>query len=199
MQKLNLRTTFLGYALMSALMLVVLLPGRMSAQATPTRTREAGITAFAAYSRIAPDYGPAGNGITVGAAYTYFLKYLSPSLEARYKHGSATAVNESTFGGGLRVEHTISYFHPYADFLISKGSITFANKNYIGSNGTGSNGSIVYSVGGGVDYDFADNWALRVDYQHESWNVNQNPTVELTPHAFSVGVLYRIHLHRPQY
>jgi len=79
--------------------------------------------------------------------------------------------------------------------MVSKGSISFAQKSYIGSNGAGSNGSVVYSMGGGVDYDFADQWAVRVDYQHESWNVNQNPTVTLSPSAFSLGVLYRIRLH----
>jgi len=195
MQRHSLRRNILRFALPMALMPLLLLPARISAQATAARSRNAGLTTFVAYSRVNPDYDIAGHGITVGAAYTYFLKFLSPSVEVRYKNAHARAVNESTFGGGVRVEHPISYFHPYADFMVSKGSISFAQKSYIGSNGAGSNGSVVYSMGGGVDYDFADQWAVRVDYQHESWNVNQNPTVTLSPSAFSLGVLYRIRLH----
>lgn len=178
------------------LCLLVLTPSLLDAQATPARVREAGLSTFVTYTRLSPDYDIAGNGVTVGAAYTRFFKLFSPSVEARFKYGQGRAVNERTVGGGIRVERAISYFHPYADFLISSGTITFAQKYYIGSNGTGSNNSMVYSVGGGVDYDFADQWSARVDYQHESWNLGGTPSLTMTPHALSFGVLYRIRLHR---
>jgi len=200
MQRQNPRRMMLRFALSAAMLsLLILVPNRMSAQAAPARSREAGITTFVMYSRVNPDYDSAGNGVTVGGAYTRFFRFASPSVEVRYKYGRGRAVNESTFGGGLRVEHAISYFHPYADFMISKGTINFAQKSYIGSNGTGSNGSVVYSYGGGVDYDFADQWSARVDYQQESWNLNENPSLTLAPRALSIGILYRIRLHRNQY
>lgn len=181
------------------LSLLILVPNRVQAQATAARSREAGLSAFVAYTRLNPDYGPAVNGVTVGGDYTRFFKYISPALEVRFKTSSTISVAERTFGGGVRMEHQFRYFHPYADFLVSSGTITFAKKNYIGSNGTGSNGSIVYSYGGGVDYDFADQWAARVDYQQESWNLNETPSLTLAPRALSIGVIYRIRLHRDQY
>lgn len=191
-RKLILRFT-LSAALVS---LSFLIPDHLNAQATATRSREAEASAFVTYSRVNLDYGPAGNGGTFGLDYTRFFQLVSPSLEVRFKTASGKVVGERTFGGGLRLEHQWSYFHPYADFLVSKGTITFANKNFIGSNGTGSNGSIVYSYGGGVDYDFADQWSARVDYQGESWNLHETPAITLAPRALSIGVLYRIRLHR---
>ena len=198
MQRQHPQRTVLRLALLaSVLCLLSLAPNQMNAQATAARSREAGLAAFGTYSRVTTDYYVPGNGFTVGGDYTRFYKWLSPAVEARFKYGSNKAVTERTIGGGIRVEHQISYFHPYADFLISSGTITFAGKNYIGANGTGTNGSIVYSAGGGVDYDFADLWSIRVDYQHENWNVNKSPVVTLTPNALSFGLLYRFRLHRP--
>jgi len=176
--------------------LSILIPDRLNAQATATRSREADASTFVAYSRVTMDYGAPGDGVTVGANYTRYLPFVSPSLEIRFKTASGITVGERTFGGGLRLEHQWSYFHPYADFMVSKGTITFADKNDIGSNGTGSNGSIVYSYGGGVDYDFADQWAARVDFQGERWNLNETPALTLAPRALSIGILYRIRLHR---
>lgn len=200
MQRQNSRRMILGFVLSPALMsLSMLVPNQMMAQATAARSREAGVSGFVAYTRLNPDYGASVNGITVGADYTRFYKYLSPAIELRFKTSGTQAVAERTFGGGVRVEHQISYFHPYADFLVSQGTVTFAQKYYIGSNGTGTNGSIVYSFGGGVDYDFADQWAARVDYQSESWNLNESPAITLAPRALSIGVVYRIRLHRNEY
>lgn len=193
----NLQRLILKFALTAALVsLTALAPERLSAQAAPTRSRAAGASAFVTYTWLDPDYGSSGSAVTVGGDYTRFFKLISPSVEARYKTGSGAAVTESTFGGGVRVEHQIKYFHPYADFLVSYGLISFAEKNYIGSNGNGSNNSIVYSFGGGLDYDFADQWAVRVDYQSERWNLQSVPNVMLTPNAYSAGILYRFRLGR---
>ncbi len=192
-RKLILRFALSATALVS---LSILGPNSLNAQATATRSRDAEASAFVAYTRLSPDYGPAGNGVTVGADYTRYLPIVSPSLEVRFKTGSGVSAGERTFGGGLRLEHQWSYFHPYVDFMVSTGTITFPQKNFIGGNGIGSNGSIVYSYGGGVDYDFADQWAARVDYQGENWNLNETPAITLTPRALSIGILYRIRLHR---
>lgn len=198
MQKQNPQRMVLRLALLaSVLCLLSLAPNQMNAQATAARSREAGVSAFAMFSRVWPDYDIPGNGFTFGADYTRFFKWASPSLEARFKKADGRAVNERTFGGGIRVERSFSYFRPYADFLVSSGTITFAGKNYIGAQGTGSNGSIVYSMGGGLDYDFSEQWAFSADYQHESWNVNKTPVVTLTPTALSFGLRYRFRLHRP--
>jgi hypothetical protein len=193
----NLQRLILKVALTAALVsLTVLAPERLSAQAAPTRSRAAGASAFVTYTWLDPDYGSSGSAVTVGGDYTKFFKFVSPSIEARFKTGSGAAVTETTFGGGIRAETQIKYFHPYADFLVSDGLISFAEKNYIGSNGNGSNNSLVYSFGGGVDYDFADQWAARLDFQSESWNLHSVPNVMLTPRAYSIGILYRFRLGR---
>ncbi|WP_188759636.1 hypothetical protein [Edaphobacter acidisoli] len=181
----------------SLLVLPVLLANRMDAQATAARSREAAVSAFGMFTHLTPDYGQSVKAFTAGGDYTRFYQALSPSLEVRFKTSSMGTVSERTFGGGIRVERSFSYFRPYADFLISDGTINFAQKYYIGANGTGTNGSVVYSYGGGLDYDFADQWAVRVDYQQESWNVNKSPAVTLAPRALSFGVLYRFRFHHP--
>lgn len=193
----NLQRLLLRFALTAAVVALTLLaPERLCAQAAPTRSRAAGASAFVTYSRLAPDYSSDGNAVTVGGDYTRFFKFISPSIEARFKTGSGPAVTETTFGGGIRVETQIKYFHPYGDFLVSNGLISFAKKYYIGSNGNGSNNSLVYSFGGGVDYDFADQWAARFDYQSERWNLHSTPNVTLTPSIYSIGILYRFRLGR---
>lgn len=178
------------------LSLPVLLTSQMSAQATAARSRAAGISAFGMFGRLTPDYGGPVKAYTVGGDYTRFFQVISPAIEFRYKGSTTGTVSEKTIGGGIRVERSFSYFRPYADFLISKGTIDFAQKNLIGANGTGTNGSVVYSYGGGVDYDFADQWAVRVDFQQESWNLNETPAVTLAPRALSFGVLYHFRFHR---
>lgn len=191
----NLQRLILRFALTAAVVCLTLLaPERLSGQAAPTRSREAGASAFVTYSRLDPDYSTGGNAVTVGGDYTRFFRFISPSIEGRFKTGSGPAVTETTFGGGIRVETQIKYFHPYGDFLVSDGLISFAKKEYIGSNGKGSNNSLVYSFGGGVDYDFADRWAARIDFQSESWNLHSVPTVTLTPRIYSVGILYRFRM-----
>ena len=180
-----------------ATLLLLLLPARMNAQATAARSREANLSAFGMFTHLTPDYGPPVKAITVGGDYTRFFQVLSPAIEFRYKDSSTGAVSEKTIGGGIRVERSFSYFRPYADFLISKGTINFAQKYYIGANGSGTNGSVVYSYGGGLDYDFADQWAVRVDFQQESWNVNKSPDVTLAPRALSFGILYHFRFRRP--
>lgn len=180
-----------------ATLLLLLLPARMNAQATAARSREANLSAFGMVTRLSTDYGGTVKAITIGGDYTRFYQLLSPALEIRFKDSAMGAVSEKTFGGGIRVERSFSYFRPYADFLISKGTINFAQKYYIGANGTGTNGSVVYSYGGGLDYDFADQWAVRVDFQQENWNVNKSPDVQLTPRALSFGILYHFRFRRP--
>jgi hypothetical protein len=186
----NLRWLML---LSTALVCTVLTPDQLCAQATPVRSRAAELSAYVGYTNLTPDYGGGHNsGISVGADYMKYLPWLSPSLEVRFKTApGGAAVGERTLGGGLRVEHQIKYFHPYGDLLVSTGTITFVNKAYLGANGTGSNGSIVYSYGGGVDYDFANQWAARVDFQSEHWNLDEVPAITLTPKVLTVGILYR--------
>jgi hypothetical protein len=171
----------------------------LSAQATAAASKFGDLSTFAAYSRISPDYGPPNGGFTFGAGYTHYLRLpLTPTLEFRIKRSSnGAAVNENTWGGGIRIEHTIQNFHPYGTFLISKGTIHYNFSNPYNPHPTGQpytqDGSIVYSPGLGVDYDLTYRWAVRADYQFECWNLGYNQT--LSPTALTIGVLYRVPAH----
>ena len=196
----NLRRLISGIVLPTTLVLLTLLvPEQLSAQATAARSRDADVSGFVAYTRLSPDYGGQDNGVTLGGDYTRYFRFISPALEIRFKTAWGQTVGERTFGGGLRVEHQFGYFHPYADLLVSTGTINFAQENYIGANGIGTNNSVVYSYGGGLDYDFADQWAARVDFQGEHWNLEETPNITLAPRAFSIGVLYRVRFRRHRY
>ena len=76
-------------------------------------------------------------------------------------------------------------------FFVSAGTITFTHPliDPAGKAIPRSDNSIVYSLGGGVDYDFARHFRrLRVDYQFEHWNLGTNLT--FTPQALSIGAVY---------
>jgi opacity protein-like surface antigen len=178
------------------LLLIVLYSQSLGAQGIPTASKEAAISFFGAYSRVYTDRNSQkDNGFTFGVAYThYFDWFLTPSLEVRGKIANGGTVGEKTFGGGIRVEHRLKKFSPYANFFGSYGKITFTQPN---TSGPGPSyrydDSTVYSTGAGLDYYITSEWAARVDYQFEHWNVGLHNT--FTPQIFSIGVLYRIPFH----
>jgi hypothetical protein len=171
-------------------------PQFLKAQAEPAASKIGEISAYGAYSHVWPDYDPGtDNGAIFGLDYTRFLHWvLTPSLELRGKVASGPNVNERTWGGGIRGEHRFGNFYPYADFLVSSGTINF-NQPIIDVSGKlyKSDNSIVYSVGGGVDYDITRHFAARFDYQFEHWNLAT--TQSFTPQALSIGVVYHLSPH----
>lgn len=173
---------------------VALRPTALLAQATPVAVRKAEISAFAAFTRVTPDYGPFSNkGFTFGVDYLRPVRwFLKPSLEFRGTFTPGETVGERTLGGGLRVEHPVWRIHPYADFLVSAGTITFTHPS-IDSRGRlyKSDDSIVYTYGGGLDYDLTRRWAAKIDYQGEHWNLG-SAAQTLTPQVLTIGVVYRI-------
>jgi len=171
-------------------------PQSLTAQASPAASKTGEISVYGAYSRVWPDYGPQkDNGAIFGAEYTRFTNFfLAPSLELRGKVVSGPTVNERTWGGGIRGEHRFRNFYPYIDFLVSSGTIQF-NHPFIDARGNlyQSDNSIVYSAGGGVDYDITRHFAARFDYQFEHWNLGTTQT--LTPQALSIGAVYHLTAH----
>ncbi len=165
----------------------------LEAQASPTASKEAAISLFGTYSRVSTDRNSLkDNGFTVGAAYTRYINwFLTPSFEVRCTIAPGDTVGEKTFGGGIRVDHRMKRFSPYANFFASYGKITFTHPN---TSGPGPpyryDDSTVYSTGVGLDYYMTSKWATRVDYQFEHWNLGRNET--FTPQIFSVGILFRI-------
>lgn len=173
---------------------VALAPASLWGQAAAVGVRKAEVSAFAAYTRVTPDYGPFINqGFTLGGDYTRPIHFfLQPSLEIRGTLSPGKTVGEKTFGGGLKAEHPIGRFRPYADFLVSAGEITYTHPT-IDSRGRLyiSDNSLVYTYGGGLDFDVNKHWAAKIDYQGEHWNLGSEAQT-LTPRLLSIGVVYRI-------
>jgi Outer membrane protein beta-barrel domain len=158
------------------------------AQATPAASKTLDFSVFGAYNHSDPDYGPYGNnGGTFGFNATrYFHFPVSPSLEFRINYSDGKTVRENSYLGGLRGQMTVFHrFHPYAMGLIGTGDIHFNFHNFeLGDN------SIVYSVGGGTDFDIYRNLQGKFDWQYQFWSTGNNAS--LTPTITSIGIAYRI-------
>jgi hypothetical protein len=176
-------------------------PRHLNAQAAPAAQRGSEMTAFGMLSRGNPDFGGHVNtGVAFGADYMRYLRWwVNPSLEFRAKILPGPTVRQTTYGVGLRGEHTIRQFHPYGDFLVSYGDITFYNPTFNPIRTESSESSLVYSYGGGVDVDVIKQWAARVDFQSEHWNIGKTAggqDITLTPFLWSIGAVYRFEFGR---
>lgn len=176
----------------SALLLGVLLAttGIASAQALITAGRGAEFAPFAQTTLVRPDWGPSNNiGYTLGIDYTRFIRSIvQPSLEVRMTSANGTTVNERSYTGGLKLQTSIHRVHPYATVLAGYGTI---HLNYNDGTYTGDNG-IVYSLGGGADFNVTSQWKLRFDFTHQQWNLGNAP---LSPMTLGVGVSYSLPFH----
>ncbi len=173
----------------------------LAAQATPVSQRTGEFSAFVTYTLLWPEWNgisETNNGVTFGVEYGRFIHHLPvvPALVMRGKTAPGNTVGEHTLGGGIKIDHSFRSLplRPYGDFLISGGNITFTHpvvdyrpKLYISDN------SVVYSVGGGLDLDLTQSWAVRADYQYEWWSIGIDQN--FNPHALSFGVVYRIPYH----
>ncbi|WP_160115271.1 outer membrane beta-barrel protein [Bryocella elongata] len=163
------------------------------AQATATASKKLDISAFAGYSYLKPDYGPAhDNGFTFGANITRAFHFpVKPSLEARVSLNHGSTVNEKTYLFGVRGQTNYGRFHPYADFLIGVGDIHY---NFVvnAANPTAylNDNSLVKSPGGGVDIDLIRNFRVKADYQYQFWYLGTNDS--LNPSAITLGISYSL-------
>ena len=177
----------------SALFLTILLTsaGTASAQALITAGRGTEFAPFAQTTLVSPDWGPSNNlGYTVGIDYTRFIRSIvQPSLEIRFTGANGKTVNERSYTGGLKLQTSIHRVHPYATVLVGYGTIAF---NYPNGKYTGDD-SVIYSLGGGADFNVTSQWKLRLDFTQQEWNLGTNSP--LTPMTFGVGVSYALPFH----
>jgi hypothetical protein len=175
----------------SALLLAALLAttGIASAQALITAGRGAEFAPFAQVTYVNTDWGPSSYGYTAGIDYTRFIRSIvQPSIEFRMTSVNASSVNERTYTGGLKLQTTVHHVHPYATLLAGCGTLalTQAEGTYNGDN------AIVYSFGGGADFNVTSLLKLRLDVSHQQWNLGDAP---LTPFTVGVGVSYSLPFH----
>jgi opacity protein-like surface antigen len=174
--------------------------GSAKAQANFTAQRPADITVFGGYGHTTPDYDAGhDNGVTLGAEYNRSFGWrVIPGLEVRANLNSGPAVTENSYVFGPRAHMNFHRFHPYADFLVGLGRATYP-EYFLNGVAQVQDTGLVYTYGGGVDYDLVKGFALRADYQGSSWNLGKNLVAKpdgsnftLSPTTVTIGVSYRI-------
>lgn len=150
-------------------------------------------------------------GITAGADLALpTRRRFRPVLEVRgtyaFVPGQIDAQKE--FLAGLRVERQYTRWHPYVDFLAGRGQMDYQNGGFTYGDLTYiSSTTVVYSFGGGTDFDLSHHFAARGDLQIQHWDTPFPPgittagTVPQTiyPKMATVGVVYRFDFnHHPK-
>ena len=173
------------------LVFCVTLPSVAYTQAVSTANNTTSLSVFAGVSRVSTDYNAQEYGFTVGGDVTHHFHLLDGSLEARYTRATGAPVSESSFAGGIKAGKQYRAFHPYLDFLIGQGTITFIHPIIFPSGPYAGDNSVIYVAGAGLDYDITPRFALKFDGQIQSWKLG-NANSRLTPSAITVGIVYRI-------
>ncbi|WP_158751313.1 outer membrane beta-barrel protein [Acidobacterium sp. S8] len=176
---------------------LLLLPMSLTAQvATATEGGGQGLSFGAEYSNFSPDWGHTRlQGIAVvGDLDGIFLKNLGIEGEARWLNfNQPSGETEQNYLIGPRYRlYRYHKFSFYAKFLMGGGFITYPNKI-----GTGS--YFAYVPGGTVEYHLNHHWAVRGDYEYQTWPAAPGlaftyprPSRGLTPNGFSAGVSYHL-------
>lgn len=166
------------------------------AQAAPAATRAFDISVFAEYARLHPDYGPALNGLTVGfdVAHPIRFRWVTPALEARANYAGETVIaGQELAVGGIRLGLNLvpsERLKPYVNFLVGAGQI-----NYDYAEPYTKDNSVIYNYGAGFDYELIRNFAIKLEFQHQNWDLGQatpDSRFTLTPSSYNAGVSYRI-------
>jgi len=162
---------------------------RASAQANYAASRHPShLSVFGEASQLRPDYGTQKNyGYTFGADYTLHYRILNPSLEFRVNRADGQNVAQTSYMGGLKGSKDYGRLHPYGDFLIGYGKITFNHPHgqYFRDNST------VFGAGGGVDVDVIGNFGAKAEFQYQSWKLG-SANNRLTPTLLSIGLVYHL-------
>jgi hypothetical protein len=139
--------------------------------------------------------GGAGADFRLGRLY-----FGQPALGFRYTYSTGNFAKETSLMFGPEMHYEFGKFHPYGDFLIGKGDITYDTTNF-------EDNSIVYEFGGGVDYHVNHRFSVRVvDFQYQFWNLSTHDypagalpgqpaaaiDTTLKPYTLSFGVVFRV-------
>ena len=122
-----------------------------------------------------------------------------PAVGARFTYSTGTYGKQRTLLFGPELHYIYKRFRPYGNFLIGPGNITYSTGQ--------TDNSIVYDVGGGVDYHQNHRLNFRlVDFQYQFWDLGNHyyppgflpgqPGVyidtKLQPYTLSFGILIRV-------
>jgi len=188
---LRLGSFFLFAPVLIFSVLFPVVPNHCSAQEVPTESKGADISVFGGITGLAPGFvSGRETGGTAGVNFTrYFSWPVAPSVEIRANTANGSQVEERSYLVGFRAQAGINWrYHPYADFMVGKGTIHYDHPagGYLGDNST------VYSYGGGVDIDVTRNFQAKLDFQEQKWNIGMDASDKFNPNLITIGVAYRI-------
>ena len=139
-------------------------------------------------------------GFSVGADFRLGrFVFGQPALGVRYTYSSGTTGSQRTAMFGPELHYIYRKFRPYGDFMIGPGNITYHSGQ--------TDNSIVYELGGGVDYHKNRTLNFRmIDFQYQFWDLGNHyyppgllpgqPGVyidtKLRPYTLSFGVVIRV-------
>ncbi len=175
---------------------LLVLPPLSHGQSYATAHRSSDFSLFAAGSISQTDYNSLDQGVTVGGDFTQHFHYINTSLDVRYNNVTGQAVNERSFGGGLKLSLQYGRYHPYVHSLLGYGIVTF-NHPATNTNGTlyTHDDSSIYNAGGGVDIDLNRRFSVKIDGQYQFWNLGSHDnagSVKLNPTIASFGIVYHL-------
>ncbi|HEY4048755.1 MAG TPA: outer membrane beta-barrel protein [Acidobacteriaceae bacterium] len=123
-----------------------------------------------------------------------------PAIGARLTFSTGDYAHEKTYMFGPELHYVFGKFRPYGDFFLGKGDITYQPGGF-------KDDSIVYQLGGGVDYRINRRFSVRmVDFQYQFWNLSthsypaglipgqpaQSFATTLRPYSLNFGLLFRV-------
>ena len=140
-------------------------------QAMPTAEQRASLSVFGGVGGTYTGVGQGRNAsMTFGTDYgAWSFAGFRPSVELRgtFPVYEGHLNSQRSILAGVRVEHRLGRFHPYANFLIGGGHINYINDDIVGYIYTTST---VYSPGVGVTRALTRHFSGQVDAQFQHWD-----------------------------
>jgi hypothetical protein len=117
-----------------------------------------------------------------------------PVIEVRglYPLDKGQISSQKDILGGLKVDFLLHHrVHPYADFLFGRGQMDygpygFTFGNYVYDVTT----TYVYSPGAGIDCQFSDHLAIKIDAQLQRWSSAPTASGDVYPKIGTLGLVY---------
>jgi hypothetical protein len=184
----------------ATLALVGVLCGRAYAQASPTATREVGLSAFGLVSGVHTGFDSSKNlSLTAGADLGFQPHCgLYPALEIRgtLPLASGDVASQKNFLAGLKLEKPYGRVTPYVNFLVGRTEFRYKtfpftpdfSSYYVQST------SNLFSPGGGVDFSISDQLSFKLDAQVGLYSSPVTVSGRGVQSSVSVGLNYRFAL-----
>jgi hypothetical protein len=206
----RLRSEFRVFLLLFSLVTACLLFAASSAhaQAAPAYIQPWQLSAFGGINGTYTGLSGGKNlGITAGADLRFysFRRYMvSAEVRGTYPFHDGAIDSQKNALGGFKVDRTFfGRVHPYADILAGRGLIDYQGNGYLNAPQTliyTSSPSTVISPGVGVDLDFNDQLAFKLDAQFQHWDTPVTASGSLDAKALTAGIVYRFDFnHHPRY